>query len=281
MEPGSENNRQAPEQSSGGSLLQQSKEYSFIDQYTPSEVAGNTKKSGDKKFIATIAILLIVLGASVAAFFVLGAASNTNKLWDRALQNTAIGYDQLIAYSKEQKDIKGGNLEADFEYKSADTDYDGKLETKYYEKNSSTKLDMGKAGSRIKLEMLTNISPVAKHPDVYAKINGLENINRIFGDQKRDINDTTNEYNDKWLVLDHTYLDEQSADSITTDSSLPVAGLPSRGDVISAAETVGKINREYLFTSDPAKAVFTVSESIGKEDLDGRQTQHYTVAYNI
>jgi phosphoribosyl-ATP pyrophosphohydrolase len=88
------------------------------------------------------------------------------------------------------------------------------------------------------------------------------------------------QYDNQWLFLDHTLLDNLEAVALKqneSQSGSASSATLTADDIDKIAKTVGEVNKEYLFTTDTQKAVFTVIKEVGKENKDGRNMYHYEV----
>lgn len=266
MQPENENNRPAPR-------------LSPVEPTTSfSQAIVQDKKK--KLFIGIVALAVLLLGTSAGAYFGIYVPNKPENAWKKALTNSAAGYDKLVNYSETQKDNKGGTIKANFKLDADQTVVDGNLETKYYNQNSTTKLDAGASGTRINIDLLTNAPEGSKNPDIYAKVSGLKGIDKLLGSEGADIGRTLETYDNQWYVVDHTFFDQIEKDaskSGDTQSSMPML---RQEDITSIARSVGNVNRQYLFTDNQGKAVFKRTQNIGKEKLDGRNAYRYKVGYN-
>jgi len=81
----------------------------------------------------------------------------------------------------------------------------------------------------------------------------------------------TKAINNQWFSIDHTLFNEASG---SNSSTVPKV---TRADVKQLLDTVGTVSKQYVFTSDPSKAVLVMKQVVGAEKKDGRNTYHYKV----
>jgi hypothetical protein len=238
---------------------------------TPSGRRFNFKrlKLGTLPLVAIIVALL--LGGSAAAYFGLVVPNKPENLWPKALSNTSKAYDSLVADTKQQKEIKGGTIDGSYKVDTSEMTADGTFKAAFYDKTGTGNLTVGTAGARFNLDVVTLPAGDASYPDVYVRVSGLKGLGGIFGGSTEGLDTLDNQ----WFVVDHTLFaqlqkekDSSSAPKITKD------------DIVAIEEAIGRVNRDYLFSSDPSKAVLKVAKNVGKETKDGRSTYHYLVGYD-
>ncbi len=238
--------------------------------------AGTPSKKKKQLLLGGIIAAVLLLGGSAAAYFGIVLPNNPDRLWKTAMQNTNQGYDQLIEYAEESQKTKGGTLDGNFKINAGGVVADGKINTKYYENDSQTKLDIGAAGARVNLELLTKTAANSQNPDIYAKVSGLKGLDQLLGPSAGGVGQQLSAIDSQWFVIDHTLLDQLQS---STTGQQDTSGLTSQ-DVIDFAKDIGDVTREYILTDDPDKAVLIVRNNVGKETVDGRSVYHYKVSFN-
>lgn len=241
------------------------------------------KKSGlgknkKKLLFGGLLVALLLLGGTAGAMYM--SSNNPDKLWSKALTNTSKGYEKLVTYNKDQAEkFKGGTVKGNFKLDGSGVVVDGNLDSKYNGDNSSSKVDVGLAGTRFGAEVLTTVPSGSKNPDIYVKVTGIKGIDALLGPNGGGIGTALSAYDNQWLVIDHTLLDQLEKSATKTESNPGIANL-SQQDITAIAEAVGRVNKEYIFTDESSKAVLTVKENVGKETVDGRSVYHYKVGYS-
>lgn len=245
----------------------------------PVASTGSGKKLFGKIGIIPAAIVgaVVLLGATSAAYFGFVLPNQPANIWKTALSNTSKGYDELVEYIDEQKDVKGGKVKGNFKFESSDVVVDGNIDGAYDDKSSNIKLDAGAAGTRVNFTVLTNIPEGATTPDIYLKAEGLAGVGELLGGGDPAAAQYFAELDGKFYFIDHTLIDQAAKSAQQSDSSFPDL---KAEDVKAIAEAVGNVNKDYLFTTDESKAVFKVKSEVGKETVDGRETYHYKVGYD-
>ncbi len=245
--------------------------------------AASANKSPLKKLlsipvIAGIAALLLAGGAG--AYFGVVVPNKPENIWKKSLSNTSKGLDKLIAYSKQKKDIKGTKLSGNFRGEASGVVADGSFEGKSYEQNSEFKADIGAAGARVNLEILSNVPDGSKNPDIYFKAKGLASIGKVLGSASPEISDSLTSFDNQWYVLDHTALDQIEAMYTKTESEKDKKPELTADDVYAIEDAVNRATKDYLLSTAPDKAVMKVHKSVGKEVIDGRKVFHYEVTFD-
>jgi hypothetical protein len=132
--------------------------------------------------------------------------------------------------------------------------------------------DVGIGVSRLDFTV-RSLKSVSTNPDLYIKVNGLNGLGEMLGPEYGAL---TSKYNDKWIVVDHTLLDNAQSQIAGTKES----AAPTSDQIIDEVNAFTKVNEEYVFSTDPETSVTTVLETYGKKSIDGHDVIHYKVGYN-
>ncbi len=244
----------------------------------PSQNSVNSSGNKKKSLIVLGAIIaaVLVLGGSAAAYFGVIVPNKPENLWKKSLQNTGKGYDNLVNYAEQKKDVKGGTLNGNFKIEAPGVVADGKITSKYYDKDSETKIDIGAVGTRFSLELLTTTAEGSKNPDVYAKVTGLKGLDQLLAAEAPGIGQQLGAFENQWFVVDHTFLDSLEQ-TLSQDPQTQAAANLKAEDVVALAKDMGEVTKEYVLTDDSSKAVLNRKQDVGKETVDGRSVYHYKV----
>lgn len=243
-------------------------------------VNNDASKKKKRTLFAGIAIaLVVILGGSAGAYFGIVVPNKPENIWKNGLNNTAEAYDRIVSSAQKREEKKGGTVKGNFKLDSKDIAFDGNIDAKYYEKNADIKVDAGSSGVRFNLAALTTVPDGAKNPDVYLKVTGLKGIDTLLGDSAAGVGTALASYDNQWYVVDHTLLDELEKNAAKSQSQSSIPSF-SKDDLNALYTAIGKVNREYIFTTDQSKAVLKNTENIGKEKFDDRDAYHFKVAYN-
>jgi hypothetical protein len=219
-------------------------------------------------------ILVLGGGGYVLGYYIPNRPVNVYK---SALANTGNGYDQLVGYASDDKvAAKFQNTEAIGTYKveSADFSTDGSFKAHVDDKNATFSGDIGLGTTRLSLEGLVKDADSSNSPDTYLKVGGIKGLGAQMGVPELDTLDN------QWVTIDHTLLDnlsKQVESSQGLESSQSGMTTPKEADVVEAAKVVGEQSKKYLFTSNKDNSVLVMDSFVGKETIDGKQTNHYKV----
>lgn len=244
---------------------------------TQPPVKNNAKKKKLLLIGGIIAAVVVLAGGSVGAYFGLYLPNQPDKIWENSLENSAKSYDRFVDSTKKREAQKGGNFKGNFKYDSKEVVVDGNIEAKYDDKDAIVKVDAGASGVRFTLDMLAATPEGAKYPDLYTKVGGLKGLDQVLGAEAGGIGASLAAYDNQWYVADHTLFDqlEKEAGSSAGTSTTPL----TKEQMNAIYDAVGRVNREYIFTTDESKAVLTRTQNVGKEQYDGRDAYHYKVSY--
>lgn len=241
--------------------------------------------------------------AAIAAVAVLAGAffgfkqytSSPNYVWNKSLNNTAAGYEALSD--------KLSSFDAET-YKAADTSGkmsleveglkgSGELKIASGEKNAEGSFDLSvdfeaDGGNSISLKAGVDFKAVdkgAEYPDMYVKARGLDKLESLatsIGASPADIKAIVDQYNEKWFVLEGSYIEEQvkGLESMLSSSASAASSAPTPEDLTQFLQKLSGANKEYLFTSNKDKAVLEQKEYVGKETKNGQETYHYKAGIN-
>lgn len=244
----------------------------------PNGVVGTPKKGLGRGRVLAIAgaatVLVLGAGGYLVGYYIPNRPANVYKT---ALGNTAKGYDQLVTYLDDKELVeksKTYEYEGDFKVESADFATDGTFRLKSDSKNTTFGGDIGMGTTRVEVEGMAKDAANSDSPDLYLKVKGITGLGESFGMAQLDA------LNDQWIAVDHTFLDTyvkqiEQAGGIQEGKGLTT---PKQEDMVDAAKAVGTVSKKYLFATDDANAVLEMKEFVGKEEVDGKSTNHYKVA---
>lgn len=252
-----------------------------VQPISSTDIAKQSKKGGLIAKIGTIPLIVIAIlllaGGGAGAYFGVVLPNNPANLWKTALNNTGKGLDKYVEYSKSMENEKGGKFKGNFNADASGTVFDGTFDGSFYEKNLNLKADIGAAGSRVNLEVLTNTPESAKNPDIYMRVKGLDGLSSVLGSADPSTSQLLAKVNNQWYVVDHTLLDQVG--SQTGNSSVGVSSLSSK-DIADIEAAIVSPTKDHLLSTAPDKAVLVVKQNVGNEELDSRKVYHYRVGVN-
>ncbi len=229
-----------------------------------------------------LAVLLVVIIGSLGYYF--GYYMNSSVILLQSLSNTGKGYSTLADYVSQQSQLgyKGAVGSGSYKFNIGGTSSDGKLGFKSDGTNSDTTFDIGVGITRVNAEVRT-IKSAGNTPDIYLKASGIKGLGSFTGSPQ--IDNAVNQLDGKWIVVDHTLIDnlESQAASLQSDlgqSQKAAASLPSKAEILDEAKSFGQVNQQYVFTTDKSKSITTVLKKYGVETIDGHKVYHYKMGFN-
>lgn len=216
----------------------------------------------------------VLLGGSAAAYYV-GYYTNPSVILSQSLSNTGKGASKLVDYFDQQSRLpyKGAEGSGTYSLKFGATATDGTFSFKGSGENSDTTVDVGLGATRVKADLRTIKASAGNSPDVYIKASGIKGLGALSGSPQIDA--AVNQYDDKWVVIDHTLFDNLSAAASQSQSTAIAQNMPTGAQVVDALKAASQVNQQYLFTTDKNKAVAVVVQKFGQESVDGHKTYHY------
>ncbi len=243
---------------------------------TESSIVPNGKKPTTKKrwllpLSIGVAVLVLLSGAYVFGMYL---PNRPTAVYSKSMSRTADATDVLVKYAQGQATAKytGASIGGTFSGKLSSVAFDGTLKAQTDGSNTTATFTTDIAGQKLSLETRTIKVSQSEFPDIYAKVSGLDSVSSLLGSS------LVSSLNNQWIVLDHTLLD--SLQSSATGSSATSSTTPTLSQINDAAGKVQAVNREYLFSNNTDKAVFTYGSFVGTETKDGQKVNHYKVSYN-
>lgn len=236
---------------------------------TPVSAAAPVKRKFPKTAIfgAAGVVLLALSGAG----YYFGYYANSSLLYGQALKNSGKGVTELTDLLTDQKrtDVAGYIGNGTYKIDGADFTTDGKLSFKSDKKNSESSFDVGLGTSRLAVAART-IKSSGTSPDVFIKAKGLNGLESLVGSG---IAQVTTKYDDKWIVVDHTLLDNLQKQSTSATTGMP----PTSEQILDELKMFNQINQSYIFNNDKNSSVSKVLKTYGIEKEAGHKIIHYQV----
>lgn len=232
-----------------------------------------SRRLSAKTFIIALIVLIALGGGAAAAYF--GYYMNPSVILSQSLSRTGKGYDKLVNYVNQQSQIKykGSIVNGTYNYKSGGFSTDGSLNIKDDGTNTDTTMDIGLAATRANIELRTIKPASSTTPDIYLKASGIKGLGSLLGSPS--VDSTLNGLDGKWIVVDHTLIDDIYASAQADPAKLKP---PTESQVMDELKAFGDVNQQYVFTTDKKKSVTTVVKKYGTENIDGHKTYHYKMA---
>lgn len=267
-----------PENQNAKNQTNQSQPYYFLND--PAYNSPDQSSSGQKKriFFAGLIAAGVLLFGGILAYMGIYAANRPSELWNQALNNTAQGYDNLVTYAKENKTLANkGEISGGYSYETDSFSIEGKYTGFYADNRARINLEGNSSGDNLTSEFIAENNNGSDVPDVYLRAKGLRALRDI--PTLETDSDSLRALEDQWYLLDSSTISQLRERRASNGPS--IQAIPNNDQIIQIAETVGSINRQYVFTSDPSRAILIRSQNLGEEELDGRQVYRFKATYNI
>jgi hypothetical protein len=226
-----------------------------------------------------IALALALVGGYVFGLYLPNTPPN---VYETGINRSGKALNALITSATEQKQlesydtssIKGsvvaklgeeGTYSGDFTTTFDKTAMNGGLNVQLTAKDEPTKT--------ISLKAMSKLASGSMYPDAWFQFTGLESSG--LSDFAPGIAD----YEGKWISVSSDYLKSLGA-------NYGVAGGDNTKEEVTAADiaelarTSATVTQQYLFSSEPTKAVLIQKSYVGKERMDGLTTYHYKIGIN-
>lgn len=232
------------------------------------------QRGGRRKWlIIGLAVLLVVLlGAGYVFGFYL--PNRPDNVYRSGLTNSGKALDKLVSYSNKQQaaDYKRSDFTGNVKVKSGDGSYDIGLKGSADQKGDLTMdIDANIMGEKASGNLRSIVAEGNTTPDIYFRVNNAKGLLASYGLDALD---------GKWISVDHTLIDTYAKEFGQDSSASSKVSAPTYEQLNDAATKVQAVNKQYIFTTDPAKAVLSGEKFIGKETLNNRTHYHYTTGYS-
>lgn len=246
---------------------------SLVTLSTPPKKSNFSKK---KLVLAVLAVLFIFGGGSVAAYVGLVVPNTPENVWSKSLSNTAAGYAKLVEYQEANKDKTTTKVNGTYNINASDTPIDGSYSFEGDQKTSKSQMNVGILGTRVKAEVLTEITEASQYPDVYMRAEGIKPFDGIISEASPEYAGILASADGQWYSIDHSLFDQilgsQAPDGVELDFN--------QEDLNSMLTVVGNTTKKYVLTDDESLSVLDASEFVAKETVDNRELYHYKVGLN-
>ncbi len=204
--------------------------------------------------------------------------TNPNKLWSSALTNTSSSLASTLNFLG-KPNINGYDLNSTFANKNsthAAADTSGTTTGSINNQASTLTTKIPILGNTVTVDAITTAVAGSNNPDGYYRINGLANLSQILTQNNGSsaFTDNAAQVEGQWLMLSHT-----SADSAVAAAQVAQGILLPNSAVGVVVSKLNALNRQYLFTNDPAKAILTNRQDIGSQTINKRSQYHYKFTF--
>jgi len=131
----------------------------------------------------------------------------------------------------------------------------------------------GEDAKSISLKAMSRLPSGSMYPDVWLQLTGLKSSGLS------DFAPGLADYEGKWISVSSDYLKSFGTNYGVTGGDNTKDHVTA-ADVAEIARASATVTQQYLFSTDPSKAVITQKSYVGKERMDGLNTYHYKVGVN-
>lgn len=251
----------------------------FANDVTPLTSGSPQAKKNKKLFLligGSIGLLLLVVAAGVFGFYL---PNRPNAVWNTGINRTGDALTTVVASATDKKALEtlstskiSGEVNASFQ----DVTYKGALTSKYKGNDSDSGLTLTMKSSEqdmnIVFKALTETVKDSSYPNAYFQFTGLKELGVLDL-----VAPGLSNYEGKWIsVPSATYqkwMEKYSGEDADKANF-------SSADIAEITQTSIRVTDDYVFTTDPAKAVLKQNSFVGKETVDDIKTYHYKVSIN-
>lgn len=254
-------------------------------QIFPEDTPGSSPTSkgvlNRKLLLFALPILLILLVAGVVfGYYIPNKPENVYKTGlDRsgdALEIILEKATEQETYDKFKKSEVTAAMDINYDNQNINGDFTAKFDESKLDTDLNLSFPSGESGqAELGFSVLSDKAQDKQFPDTYLNLRGVKAMGADL------FLPGIGKYDGKWLAISSDYIqsiaDEYGIEAKEQDNT---ENYPTFDDISSFVREVYGDTNEYVFTSDPEKAVLENRQYLGKEDVDGVSTYHYEVGLN-
>lgn len=240
----------------------------------------NLKPSKIKKILMYFAAAGLFAAVICVVLFVFYIPSLPQNVWKRGFNRTGDESAKLVQAMSKPEAIKA--FEKTKIDMTGEVKYGGKKSTMSFDStrdsansNNSVKVNVVMPDNRkvkVAVDLNTSLPKDALMPNMYIRIVGFSQLGlEAFAPG-------INQYENKWIAIEQDFI-KQFEESFTKGSTESSKNLSDK-EVIGIISDVDSVLQEYLYTSDPEKAVIQLKEFIKTEKSEGIKANHYKAKIN-
>ncbi|HSX43781.1 MAG TPA: hypothetical protein VLE69_00570, partial [Candidatus Saccharimonadales bacterium] len=235
-------------------------------------------KSRKKKFliIGLVVLFLVLVAGFIFGYYLPNKPDNAYKT---GLNRTGYALDKLIKSTTEKSNLeslKKSDITLGIDAKYNNASYTGTFNAKFDTSKANAGInfastDPDKHNQNFSAKLIGELPSGSQYPNVYVQFNGLKDL---------DVDSYApgaSNYDGKWIAIMADYL--KSLGNVPTADQTSKKQLNS-DDIAELAQATVGVTRDYVFTTDPSRAIFEKKSFVGKEKIDGVSTFHYQVTLN-
>lgn len=239
----------------------------------------NSKK---KKVIIAGGFAIIAVLAVTGFVFGHYVPNKPENAYRTGIERSGDAIHKMILESTEAdklEQLKKSELEGSLKVTSEFINLDGTFYAKLDPTKSDSKLDVtfkeeGGSEKKIGLKLLTELQDGKRFPNSYFQLTGIKDLGLdgfVPG---------VSDYDGKWISVEAEYLETLGEGYLPPEEKKNKENVTAE-EIAELIRTVSESNNDYLFSTDPEKAVIENREYIGKEKTsEGINSFHYKVGIN-
>lgn len=238
---------------------------------TPTPTPSNNPKRKKLIIITIIALLVILLGL-VGYIYGYYIPNKPENVWRTGFDRTAQALDTVsdsLTEKKNVEQISQSTITADYDVRYGESRYEGSLEALFNKSEGtySVKLKNNDSGEKqeFTVDAITHHDTKQAFPEIFFRFNGLA----MFGGS--DYIDTLLDYENRWIAADKEYFSTFAPEE---QEEVKKADLTYE-DYLAFAKAAKSATNEYVFTSNPEKAILVQKSIVGPEKLNDINTYKY------
>lgn len=241
-------------------------------------------------FISLAAVILFLLTSSAVFVFGFYLPNTPERVWRTGMDRTGGQMTAIVEAFQDPEaletfDKTEATLTGTVTGTSGGEDYNFELNVDSLSDDTASqstagfKMDSGENKYDVSAEIRTALPEEAIFPNVYFKLSGLSSLN--LDEYIPEISKLDNQ----WIAIEQEFIEERFTDQLgamreSPDSDREGLGDITNDDIVSIVADVNEVTQEYVFTSDPEKAVIIMDTFVATEQSEGVTANHYKAKIN-
>lgn len=225
-------------------------------------------------------ILILLVAGVVFGYYIPNKPENVYKTGlDRsgdALEMILEKATNQETYDKFKKSEVTATMDINYDNQNINGDFTAKFDESKLDTDLNLSFPSGDSGqAELGFSVLSDKAQDKQFPDTYLNLRGVKALGADL------FLPGIGKYDGKWLAISSDYIQSIADDyGIEAKEQDNTENYPTFDEISSFIREVYSDTNEYVFTSDPEKAVLENRQYLGKEDVDGVSTHHYEVGLN-
>lgn len=241
-------------------------------------VAHISRPSRKKRWLlfGLITLLVLVVGGFVFGYYL---PNKPNNAYNTGINRTGYALDKLIQGVTDKSSLnslKKSDITLGIDAQYNGTSYSGTFNAKFDASKANAGLNFtstnnGQTKPLFNAKLIGELPSGSQYPNIYAQLNGLKSLDidaYVPGASK---------YDGQWIAVMSDYL--KSLGNVPTADQTAKKQISS-DDIAELSRAAVSVSRDYVFSTDPGRALFEKKSFVGKEKVDNLTTYHYTVTLN-